>query len=690
MLALFSWFDTSRFLPHGMCLTWDPGLLSLTAGSDGLIALSYYSIPAALLYFAARRDDVVFRSVLILFVVFILACGTTHVMDVLTLWDPLYGAAAIAKVVTAIASVTTAVMIWFLMPAALAMPSARQLERANERLATETAGHRAARLRAEELAAQFEARVSERTAELEQRTRELAEEVEKRRQAMDLQQQANAMLDAVIRSSPLGIVALDLDHKVTICNPFAEHIHGRTALDMLGQPYPGVTGNTSDINLSAVAAQLAGDDAPVALKLQRQRRNGRTMDLDIAVVALHRADRQAGGLLIILEDATGRNQLEAQLRQAQKMEAVGQMTGGVAHDFNNLLAVILGNLELLKEGAASPTEQGLLLQEAIDASLRGAKLTQHLLAFSRQQPLEPRAVRIQQLVADLAGLLKRTLGEQISVVVSLPDDLWHARIDPNQLENALLNLAINARDAMTGGGRLMIDAENVVLDPQPGDDLAEIIPGPYVMLVVSDTGTGMSADVRERALEPFFTTKPVGAGSGLGLSMVYGFVKQSGGHIKVYSEPGHGTSIRLYLPRHRAAADPVAEQAENVPAGGGETILLVEDDASVGKMTVRILTGFGYRTIEARDAASALAALDQEPDIDLLVTDVMLPNGVNGAALVKQVKQLRPKIKIMLISGYTKNTILDQGGLDEGVHFLAKPFPKAELARKVRQVLNER
>jgi signal transduction histidine kinase/CheY-like chemotaxis protein len=686
MLAMFDWFDTSRFMPHGMCLTWDPGLLSLTAGSDAVIALSYYSIPMALLYFAARRDDVVFRSVLILFVVFILACGTTHILDVWTLWDPLYGAAAMVKVVTAIASVTTAVAIWFLMPAALAMPSARQLERANERLAIETAGHRSARLQAEELAAQFEARVAERTAELEQRTRELAEEVDKRRQA-------NATLDAVIRSSPLGIVAIDPDHKVTICNPVAEHMHDISAIDLVGRAYPGLpdlVDGTAAIGLAALAARLAADPTPLTLKLHRRRRNGRTMDIVFSAVPMLGANGEAAGLLFLLENATERNQLEAQLRQSQKMEAVGQMTGGVAHDFNNLLAVILGNLELLRDSVETPAERTLLLQEAIDASLRGAKLTQHLLAFSRQQPLEPRSVRIQQLVADIAGLLKRTIGEQISIQVNLPDDLWHARIDPNQLENALLNLAINARDAMPKGGRLMLDAENVVLDPQPGDELAEIVPGPYVLLVISDTGTGMAPDVRERVLEPFFTTKPVGAGSGLGLSMVYGFVKQSGGHIKIYSEPGHGTSVRLYLPRHSAVAASVSEQSAEIPVGSGETILLVEDDAAVGKMTVRLLTGFGYRTIEARDAASALAVLEKSDHIDLMVTDVMLPNGVNGAALVAQVKRLRPEVRIMLISGYTKNAILDLGGLDEGVHFLAKPFPKAELARKIHQVLHDK
>jgi nitrogen-specific signal transduction histidine kinase len=393
--------------------------------------------------------------------------------------------------------------------------------------------------------------------------------------------------------------------------------------------------------------------------------------------------------LFTIEDVTERRHLEAQLRQSQKMEAIGQLTGGVAHDFNNLLAIILGNVELLNERIQGAPDQRMMFQEVIAAAMRGAKLTQHLLAYSRQQPLEPRSVDVRQLVIDLVGLLRRTIGERITIHLSLPDELGHARIDPSQLENALLNLALNARDAMPDTGQLAIEAENIIIEPVAADKLAEIVPGAYVQLAVTDNGVGMSNDIRDRVLEPFFTTKPAGAGSGLGLSMVYGFVKQSGGHLKIYSELGHGTSVRLYLPRQYLPADAQETQAFALPQGGGELILVVEDDAAVRRLAVRMLTGFGYRTCEAADAGAALTLLEASPPIQLLLTDVMLPHGVTGAKLAAEVKQQRPGTKVMFMSGYTKNVILHRGSIDSGLHFIAKPFPKAELARKVRAALDE-
>jgi PAS domain S-box-containing protein len=678
MLSYLDWFDAGRFMPHGLCLAWDPGLLSLTAGSDAIIAFSYYSIPIAMLYYASKRDDMILKPVLLLFVSFILACGTTHIMDIWTLWDPDYGAAALAKTVTAVASLTTVIVVWRVMPIALTIPSPHQLARVNAQLAVETQGHRTARIQAEELAAQFEARVLERTAELEQKTSELLK--------------TNTIMMAVMEAGTRGAVVLNADHLVTIWNPLAEKIHNLSAAEAIGKPYPGLPGvaeRPEDPDPAALCLQGAAEILPTSVKLRRRQPDGKVMDLEFSAIALHSPDQQKMGLLFVIDDVTERNLLDARLRQSQKMEAIGQMTGGVAHDFNNLLAVILGNLELLEDERTNPSDHAVLLREALGATRRGAQLTRQLLAYSRQQPLEPRSVDIPHLVTDLAGLLQRTLGETISIGVKMADNLWPARIDPNQLENALLNLAINARDAMPDGGRLTIEAENVVLDPQPGDDLAEIIPGPYVLMVVSDTGVGMTAEVRERVLEPFFTTKPVGAGSGLGLSMVYGFVKQSGGHIKIYSEPGHGTSVRLYLPRDHRAVDTMPEKPPEPLSSGGETILLVEDDSAVGKLTMRMLEGFGYQTLTARDARAALELLERTPHVSLLMSDVMLPNGMNGAVLGREAKRRRPDLKIMLISGYTRDIILHNGSVDEGIHFLAKPFPRAELARKVREVLDE-
>jgi signal transduction histidine kinase/CheY-like chemotaxis protein len=396
-------------------------------------------------------------------------------------------------------------------------------------------------------------------------------------------------------------------------------------------------------------------------------------------------------LLGIGHDITDLRAAEARLRQAQKAEAIGQLTGGVAHDFNNLLAIIHGNLELINEGIADATLKQMVA-DALRAAARGASLTNQLLAYARQQPLAPKVVQIGKLVRDQTELLRRTFGETIAIQNDIAADLWSARIDPNQLETALLNLAVNARHAMPEGGKLTIEASNAILDEEYADRNAEVVPGAYVLLAVTDTGTGMTKEVMQRALEPFFTTKAVGQGSGLGLSMVYGFVKQSEGHLKIYSEPGNGTTVRLYLPKAEGAIEASASATESVAiplTSKGEVILVVEDDAMVRALAVRILTGLGYRTVEAQDGAAAIQLLAAAEPVDLLLTDVVLPGGMSGPQLARQAQTERPGLKVLYMSGYTKNAIIHNGVLDEGVHLLAKPFLKQELALQVRRLLDD-
>ncbi len=383
---------------------------------------------------------------------------------------------------------------------------------------------------------------------------------------------------------------------------------------------------------------------------------------------------------------------EERLRQAQKMEVVGQLAGGVAHDFNNILAIIYGNLELIEEAIVGQTNLEDMVRTALQATARGASLTHQLLAYSRMQPLEPLVLDVSKLIVDMTQLLQRTLGETIQVENRLGADLWKTVIDPNQLENALLNLAVNARDSMPDGGKLMIEADNSVLDATYAEQHQEVIPGRYVLVAVTDTGSGMSREVVERALEPFYTTKPIGQGTGLGLSMVYGFVKQSKGHIKIYSELGHGTTVKLYLPA--AATDKedsrvAADQSELPKAKSGEVVLVVEDDSMVLRLALQLLANLGYQTIQAYDGPEALALLDGAKRVDLLFTDVVLPKGMNGTALARQAQQRRPELKVLYMSGYTANAIIHHGVLDKGVHLLTKPFRKVELARKIRQVLDE-
>jgi len=416
----------------------------------------------------------------------------------------------------------------------------------------------------------------------------------------------------------------------------------------------------------------------------------------LGMMVLRRTRREMRAYEKLREEIALRQTTEQALRQAQKMEAVGRLTGGIAHDFNNLLTAIGGNIDIALRRLQ--TEDGRIarsLNAARQATQRAATLVQRLLAFSRQHPQEIRAVDINRLVQGMSELLHRTLGESVTIETVLAGGLWKCAIDPNQLENALVNLAVNARDAMPEGGRLTIETANAYLDEnyvqRTGGDFKA---GQYVMVAVSDTGTGMVPEVKERAFEPFFTTKPVGAGSGLGLSMVYGFVKQSHGHLQVYSEPGEGTSLKLYFPRLTDdAATPAWDNAQlSAPAaqaaGHNEHILLVEDDDDVRNYVAEALREIGYRVTTASQAAAALAILRSDTPIDLLFTDVVLPGGVNGRQLAEQAQQLRPALRVLFATGYTRNAIIHQGRLDPDVDLLVKPFTPEAMARKLRQILD--
>jgi nitrogen-specific signal transduction histidine kinase/CheY-like chemotaxis protein len=384
---------------------------------------------------------------------------------------------------------------------------------------------------------------------------------------------------------------------------------------------------------------------------------------------------------------------EEALRQAQKMEAVGQLTGGVAHDFNNLLQVIIGNLDTIQRHL--PEDAARLRRaatQALNGARRAAALTQRLLAFSRRQPLDPKPLNVNGLVTGLSELIHRTLGETVAVETVLAAGLWQVEADANELEAAILNLAVNARDAMADGGRLTIETANAHIDDAYAASFVELTPGQYVSIAVSDTGRGMDQATVARAFEPFFTTKPVGKGTGLGLSQVYGFVKQSGGHVKIYSEVGEGTTVKIYLPRLIADGDAVEEEpAENVAPDGDseETILVVEDDDDVRTYSVEILRELGYRVIEAHDGASALRLLERQARVDLLFTDVVLPGGMTGAQLAEQARGLRPALKVLFTTGYARNAIIHQGRLDKGVRLITKPFSSTDFAAKVRDVLDE-
>ena len=401
------------------------------------------------------------------------------------------------------------------------------------------------------------------------------------------------------------------------------------------------------------------------------------------------ADGKAVALFGIVQDITERKTTEEQLRQSQKMETIGHLTGGIAHDFNNLLMVIMGNLDLLLERVQDDPDNTAIVNSAITATERGASLTRQLLAYARRQPLAPRDLDVNAAIQGLSRLLRRTLGEQVEIETILGAGLWHAMADATQVENAVINLAINARDAMPNGGKLTLETANASFDEDYAGLNDEVAPGQYVMIAVTDTGTGMPAEVVARAFEPFFTTKPVGRGTGLGLSMVYGFAKQSGGHAKIYSEPGHGTTVKLYLPRARVAVDATAAAPLAAPnSAAGETILVVEDDELVRGTVERMLKELGYRTILAATAEEALPILESDRTFDLLFTDVVLPGKMGGRELSERAQALRPGLPVIFSSGYTQNSIIHQGRLDADIELLSKPYKKQDLARRLRAVLD--
>lgn len=389
-----------------------------------------------------------------------------------------------------------------------------------------------------------------------------------------------------------------------------------------------------------------------------------------------------------LEAAEARAAIEQQLRRSQKMEAMGQLTGGVAHDFNNLLGVIVANADLLLEAVKDIPPQAELVNEILASAAHGAQLTHRLLAFGRQQPLSTRVVDLNEALPRIVTILQRTLGEQITIRTVLGNSLWRTAVDPTQVEDALLNLAINARDAMPGGGKLTIETANQHLDEQYASLYPEVTPGDYVMLAMSDTGVGMAPTVVERAIEPFFTTKEIGKGTGLGLSMIYGFAKQSRGHLNIYSEVGVGTTIKLYLPRSTDDGEPAeaAREPDVAPQSGGETILLVDDNEPLRRVTLRRLVDFGYCVEEARDGPSALALLDTGRHFDLLFSDIGLPGGMDGRSLADQARLRHPELKVLLTTGYGNNGEPDQNDV---YHLIRKPYRGAELAAKLREALSD-
>ncbi|HYW50987.1 MAG TPA: ATP-binding protein [Gemmatimonadaceae bacterium] len=674
-------------IPHGYCLFWNRHLLLLHAGSDSIIALAYFLIPLSLIRFIRQRRDLPFNWMFACFGAFILLCGTTHVLGVYNIWVPDWWLSGYVKGATAIVSVVTAVLLVKLLPQAIALPSPAQLNIANEQLATanellraeavDRTAAQAALARAREDAEEL---VRVRTAELARANAEL--------------EHSEARYRALVQSSADIVWTANADGTPGDMSEW-EEFTGAQRRDVMERREQFVHPDDVERVLTRWR-QSVETVSRFASEHRLMGADGNWHHVRAEAVPVMDASGQVrewvGTHVDVTQQVEATRQLEAmqaQLQQSQRMEAVGRLAGGIAHDFNNLLTVITGAGTMVLDDMPRDHEWRRDVEDVVAAGTRASALTAQLLAYSRKQVLQPHRLDIAQVLADVHPMLRRLIGEHIAIDVVTHTRDWTVQADPNQLEQVILNLALNARDAMPDGGTITFETQEVAVTAEYSAKHIGVTPGQYVMLVVSDTGHGMDEATRAQIFEPFFTTKSVGAGTGLGLATVYGIVRQSGGHIYVYSEPGLGSTFKIYLPRADGPADTLDDvrDARHADGGTGETILLVEDAQDVRDFVARVLRRSGYVVHVADGPQSALEVLDAHGnDVQLLLSDVIMP-GMNGRELADLVVQRHPGIAVLFMSGYTDNAIVHHGVLNPRTNFLHKPFTPDQLLNEIRRTL---
>ena len=526
-----------------------------------------------------------------------------------------------------------------------------------------------------------------------QRSLAVLTDITRRKRAERALVQSEQRFRGAFQTASHGIALVAPDGRWLAVNDALGRIVGYTEPELLDIDFQTITHpDDLDTDLAHVRQVLDGHIPSYQMEKRCIHKAGHAVWILLSMSLVRAPDGSPIHFVAQIVDLTERRRIEEQLRQAQKLDAVGQLTGGLAHDFNNLLAAIMGNLQLVERTLGEDEKAKRRVRAALDATRRGADLTRRLLAFSRRQALEPKTLDVNDLVIGMDKLLGRTLGEAVELKTRCADDVWLCTVDPSQLESAVLNLAINARDAMPAGGKLTIETSNAILDPDYADRHSEVAAGDYVLVAVSDTGTGIAPDLLDKALQPFFTTKAAGKGTGLGLSMVFGFVKQTGGHLKIYSEEGYGTTVKMYLPRDSvSSASPIHVRADEAePRGGRESILVVEDDPEVRRTAVDLLADLGYRVVAAENAQTALGLLDTNGDIALMFSDVVMPGGMNGLDLASLARSKHPDLKILHTTGYAEFAASRNGHAQLSGGLISKPYRREDLARKVRDILDAR
>jgi two-component system cell cycle sensor histidine kinase/response regulator CckA len=681
MLHFWNFLTEGSFIPHGHCYLWKPDLVWLHIISDSMIALAYYSIPLTLVYFVRKRQDLPFNWMFLLFGSFIIACGTTHIMEVWTLWHPTYWLSGFIKAITAIASLFTAALLVPLVPQALNLPSPALLEAANRELQEQIIERKRAEAALQKAHHELEVRVQERTAELATANKELQAEISEHSRAEQKIREQAALLDITTDA----ILVRDLENKILFWNKGAENIYGWKAEEVLGNDARQLLSKENSPQLEEAFEKVKSIGSWQG-DLNQVTKAGKEIIVSDRWTLVRDEGEEPKSMLTVSTDITEKKQLEAQFLRAQRLDSLGTLAGGIAHDLNNVLAPILMAVQLLQlKITDSQSQQWLDILES--SVIRGANLVKQVLSFARGIAGDRTILELKHQIFEIKQIVSETFPKSIQVYTDIPEDLWLIYGDPTQLHQVLLNLVVNARDAMPNGGTLNICAENIVIDENYARMTIDAQIGEYIVINVSDTGTGISQEIKDKIFEPFFTTKEQGKGTGLGLSTAIGIIKSHGGFVNVYSELGKGTQFKVYLPATALTETQVQIDDSDPPAGQGELILVVDDEYSICEITKLSLEVGGYKVITAHDGIEAIALYAQhQSEISVVVTDMMMPS-MDGTTTIHTLEKMNPNAKIVAVSGLASNNHIASSASTTVKSFLSKPYTAKQLLKTIHNVM---